>query len=265
MSLAGKRVLVTRAAGQAGDLARELEARGASVVVVPVLEIADPESWAPLDAAIRALSSYRAVVFTSVNAVEKLFARIHQVVGTCDVAALPAEIGAFAVGPRTAEALSRMGIEPAAVPDEFRGEALAEPIARVLGSVAGARILLPRAAAGREELPAALRRAGARVDVVPAYRTLVPEGASRTLRDALAVRVDAVTFASPSAVSHTVEILGGADAARRALAGAMLAAIGPTTAARVEELGLGAPVVAAKATAGALADAVARAHRSSRA
>ncbi len=251
MSLAGKRVLVTRAAGQAADLARELEARGASVVIVPVLEIADPESFAPLDTALRSLASYRAVAFTSANAVERFFTRFYDVLGTCDVAALPEGTRAFAVGPKTAEALARAGIEASALAEDSRGEALARAIKDTLGDVKGVRVLLPRAAAGREELPDGLRAAGARVDAVPVYRTTIPPGAESALRAALAEKPDAITFASPSAASHAVELTGV-----RALAGIVIAAIGPTTAARVVELGLEKPVVAEKATARSLAEAL---------
>jgi uroporphyrinogen III methyltransferase/synthase len=250
------KVLVTRAAAQAADLVRELESRGASVVAVPLIEIAPPSSWGALDAALRSLASYRAIAFTSANAVERFFARFYDVLGTCDVAALPAGMRAFAVGPKTAEALAKAGIDAIEVPDESTGDALAQPIARALSHEAEPRILLPRAEDGRDELRGALAKRGFHVDVAPAYRTITPAGAEAALRAALALRIDAITFASPSAVSAFAKLLG--KDARSLLAGAKVAVIGPTTADRARELGLAPDVIARKATAASMAEALVR-------
>ena len=241
LPLAGRRILVTRAAEQSDELRTGLEADGARVVVVPVLAFVDPESWAPADAAIAALAGYDAVVFTSVNGVERFFARVGKSV------AIPK---AFAVGSRTAAALSARGVLVESLPEEFRGEALA-PL------VAGAkRVLLPRAQDGRDATLEALRATGAHVDAVPVYRTVIPEGARESLLAAFRTRFDAVVLASPSAATHLVELLGGLAATRAALGTASIAAIGPVTAARCEALGIPAAIVPSRYTAADLAAAL---------
>lgn len=257
-ALTGKRVLVTRAEGQADELVRELAALGAETVSVPLLEFGDPPSWEPLDHALETLASYRAIVFTSTNAVTRFWARLQDRVGTCDVPALPEEARVLAVGPRTAAALADRGVTIAAIPDEYRGESLAEELIRVVAPIVGARVLLPRALDGNDDLPERVRSAGGIVDVVPVYRTILPEGAAAKLAVEIARRPDAITLASGSAVEHLVEALGGIEPARKKLAGIRLAAIGPVTAARVRELGLPEPVVAARARAFDLADALAK-------
>ena len=69
--LAGKIVLVTRASGQEAGLRAPLEALGAIVVSIPLIELVDPADWGPADRAIRSLDRYDAIVFTSVNGVER--------------------------------------------------------------------------------------------------------------------------------------------------------------------------------------------------
>ena len=173
--------------------------------------------------------------------------------------ALPDDAKVLAVGPRTAAALAERGVAIAAIPDEYRAESLAEELLRVAGPIAGARVLLPRAESGSDELPQRVRAAGGIVDVVAVYRTVLPAGAAAQLRAELAKKPDAITLASGSAAEHLVEALGGVETARERLSGVRLAAIGPVTAARVRELGLPEPVVAARARARDLADALTKA------
>jgi len=255
-ALTGKRVLVTRAEGQADELVRELGALGAEVVLVPLLAFADPPSFDAIDRAIEGLAGYRAIVFTSTNAVARLRRRAQLRVGSCDVPSLPDGAKVLAVGPRTAAALAERGVAIAAIPDEYRAESLAEELLRIAGPMAGARVLLPRALAGSDDLPERVRAAGGVCDVVAVYRTVLPDGAAARLRAELAKKPDAITLASGSAAEHLVEALGGIEEARARLAGVRLAAIGPVTAARVRELGLPEPVVAARARARDLADAL---------
>jgi uroporphyrinogen III methyltransferase/synthase len=117
-------------------------------------------------------------------------------------------------------------------------------------------VLVPRAAEGRPELVDGLRAAGAEVVAPVAYRTvLAAPGSLAALGTLLAAgRIDAVTFASPSAVHGVVAGLG-ADAGL--LGGVLLGAIGPTTAEALRAAGFTARVVPDLHTAEALADGVA--------
>src|SRR5919201_3922265 len=123
--LRGRRIVVTRAREQAGELARALEAAGAEAVLAPVIRIQPLENLGALRAALTGLSAYRWVVFTSQNAVQIVFDRLAAWGLTPRVFA---STTVAAIGTATAESLARRGVTPALVPDEFVGEALAEAL-----------------------------------------------------------------------------------------------------------------------------------------
>ncbi|MGH7319286.1 MAG: uroporphyrinogen-III synthase, partial [Candidatus Rokuibacteriota bacterium] len=159
------------------------------------------------------------------------------------------------IGPGTAEALQRVGARAEVVPPEFRAEGLVDALRPHVEP--GSEVLLVRAAEARELLPRELEALGARVTVVPAYRTvMVTEGADAVVRLLEARRVDVVTFTSSSTVRGFMTLLGPADV-RRLLAGVVLAVIGPITAATVAEYGLPVHVVPREYTIAALASAIA--------
>jgi len=250
--LAGRRIVVTRAREQAGDLVRALEALGAEVVTAPVIRIEPLADLAPLRAALAGLSRYRWLVFTSQNTVDIV----------CD--RLPAwgleprqlgRVAVAAIGPATAEALQRRGVTPDLVPDRFVAEAVVAAIA-ARGGLAGSRVLVPRALEARDALPQGLRACGAVVDVIPVYRT-VPEAGDGTALAAelVAGRVDAVTFTSSSTVRHFADLVGREAATRGRFAAAV---IGPVTAAAARELGMHVAVEAEQYTVPGLVAALAQ-------
>lgn len=254
--LQGRRIVVTRAAEQAGGLVDALSDEGAEAVLVPALRFEAPTDPAPLARAVASLRADppAALAFTSANGVARLFDALR--VAGLDARALgPSRV--VAIGPATAESLRTRGIEPDAVPAEHVGEAVADAIAALLGdSLTGARVLIPRAEEAREALPEILRARGARVEVVAAYRT-VSGVDGEALRAALAEGVDAVTFASASTVKHVCDALG-ADAP--ALLGrSAVATIGPITSEAARRRGLTVAVEAPVYTAEGLLHAL-RAH-----
>ena len=222
MSAAERRVLVTRAAHQAGKLSEGLRLRGFEPVEVPVLEIQPPLSFDALDAALRELESYDWLIVTSTNAVEALTARALKL--AVPLAALE-KLEIAAIGEATAKAVRKAGFDVALVPEKYVAESLAESF---MDRVRGKKILLARAEVARDVIPDALRAAGGTVDVVDAYRNAIPEGAPEQLRRALEQGIDAATFTSSSSVTHL------ADAARAAglafpFAGVKAVSIGPVT------------------------------------
>jgi uroporphyrinogen III methyltransferase/synthase len=248
--LFGRRVLVGRALGQRAELALELRRRAAEPVLVPLLEFAPPADPSPLRAAL-ARADWDWIAFTSANAVEAVCA--HAPTG------FPGRARIACVGPATAAAARRCGWEPAAVPP---GRSLPEELAQELergSELRGARVLFPRAAGAREELVAALLRAGARVEAIEAYRTAVPPEAGEALRQALGEGLDAVTLTSPSMAEHLFSLLD-APARARLARGAVFACIGPTTAKALARYGAQRCVVAAEQTSAALVDALERAY-----
>ncbi|TBR19439.1 hypothetical protein EPO15_14195 [bacterium] len=246
--LKGLRVLVTRPKAQAGPLSRRLSALGASVVAAPLVKTVPPASWKGLDASLRRMAAYDAAVFASANAVEAFFGRARSVLRLPPLA--PPQV--YAVGPATAKALAKHGWHCAALPDAFDGAALA----RRMGRVRGQHVLIPRSAIGREELPAVLRRAGARLDLPTAYRTVPDPAGTRALRRAAREGFDWAAFASPSAVSAFAAALGARETART-LKEVRTASIGPATSAALRALGAEPSVEAKPSTGDALAAAVA--------
>jgi uroporphyrinogen-III synthase len=234
--LAGRRVLVTRARAQAEELVTRLRELGAEPVLCPVIEIAPPENTGPLDRAIRELERYDWLVFTSVNGVDAFFRRLRE------LGREPAALGRTqiaAIGPATAGRLRAYGFTPHLVPSEFVAEAVAAAL--VERGIAGRRVLLPRAAEARETLPEVLRAAGAAVDVVPAYRTLPVEPPPEALERLRAGEVDIVLLTSSSTARNLVASLGHDLSV---LDRAVVACIGPITAAAAREAGIRVDLVA---------------------
>lgn len=243
-------VVVTRAGEGPDALCERLQELGAAVRLLPAIALAPPADPGPLAAALRGLSRFEWVAFTSAAAVDR-------VLDALAAAGLPdGELAArrlAAVGPATADRLGSRLRPPDLLPAEATGAALAAALAP---SVAGRRVLVPRPAEGRRELVEGLAAAGAEVTAVEAYRT-VPVPAARLAPLAAWIRageVDAVAFASPSAVRAVATALGPAAPI---LAGVLLGAIGPTTAEALREAKLPVGVVAEPHTGGALAEAIA--------
>jgi uroporphyrinogen-III synthase/uroporphyrinogen III methyltransferase/synthase len=247
-------VVVTRgpAEGRPGGdaLARRLAELGAAVRALPAIAFAPPADPAPLDAALRALDGFEWAVFTSATAVDRTLARL-------DALGLPrAALGRLslaAVGPATAARLAETVRPPDVVPDEARGDVMAAALGH---RVRGRRVLFPRPAEGRPETVAGLLAAGADLTAVEAYRTgaAPPETIRPLARWIEAGEVHAVAFASPSAVRAVVEGLGPEAAL---LGRVLLAAIGPTTADALREVGHPPGAQPDRYTGEALAEAVA--------
>lgn len=259
-ALAGRRVVVTRSRAQARSLRELLEADGAEVIEVPAIRITPPDDYGLLDRAIHRLAEYHWIVFTSQNAVGAFVDRLARVCpsATADLNRLRVA----AIGPATAEALRTHGLRPSLAPERFVAEALVDAFAAeatrsgMSGGLRGTRILLPRAAQARSVLPDGLRALGATVDVVPAYRVEVEREQDPEMRRRVSSHIDAVTFTSPSTVRNLVELLGAETS--RLLGGAIVACIGPVTAAAARSSGLTVDVVAETYTVPGLADALRR-------
>ena len=245
--LAGRRVLVTRGAGQSGGLVDRLRARGAHVVEVPMVQIAAPDDPGRFHDALRALDAGDWLLLTSANAVHAVADAIRPAGG-----AIPKAIRLASAGPATTEAIRSL-LPGRPVTAEATGTFGSDGLARALAlvDVTGARMLFPVSDLSPATLADALRARGAKVDVVVAYRTAVPPGVGERLRAALETHLDALTFASPSAV-ETFARFGGAGCPVPAVA------IGPSTAAAVRIARLTLAATADTATDDGLAAAVER-------
>ena len=229
--LFGRQIVVTRAQAQAGSLSRWLRDLGARPIEVPTIRIEPAaDGGAALRRAARRLREgyYDWVVFSSANAAEALLGQLVDArsFGAARIAA---------VGPGTADVLESWRLIPDVVPDR----AVAEGLLEAFPSPArpGARVLIPRAAAGRDVLPEGLAAAGWEVDAVTAYRTV---GVSLTEAEREAVAgADAICFASGSAVDSFLAATGGLDTWPP-----VVVCIGPTTAAAAAAAGVEVTAVA---------------------
>ncbi len=228
--LAGRRVLVTRAAKQAGKLSEGLRALGATPVEVPVLEIRPPQSYAPLDAALCNLAAYRWLILTSTNAVRALAERA--VLQAIDFRQFQ-NLQVAAVGAATAAEAQKSGLPVTLVPESYVAESLVSALA---GQIGGKRVLLARAAIARDIIPNALREADAKVDVVDAYQNAIPDAAPGQLRRALAEGLAAATFTSSSSATHLADVATLAGHSFP-FAGVPAVSIGPITSQTLRELG----------------------------
>ena len=249
--LRGKRILVTRARSQASSLVQRIESLGGEVVEFPTIEIRPPESYGPLDQAINQIESYDWLIFTSVNGVEQFLNRFEKLgKNIADLAGI--EVGA--IGPETAKRLTAAQIQPSLVPKQYQAEGILEAL--IPETVLGKRILIPRAAKARDILPKTLRQWGARVDVVEAYQTVLPQvevsALCRLLREGT---IDMITFTSSSTATNFAAMLRDQDLPRL-LSRTVIACIGPITRKTVEDLGMRPEIVSEEFTIPGLVSAM---------
>ncbi len=221
--LAGRRVIITRPLHQAAELREMLEARDATVLLIPALEILPPANPGPLDDALRETGRYQWAIFTSANTVERVAARAVEL-GLPPLGDLLATARICAIGPATRAALETLGCPVALLPEQYVAESIAAAFSVL--PLEGVRFLLPRAEAARDVVPEALRARGALVDAVDAYRSAIPAASVAAVAALIerAERVDWVAFTSGSTVANFLA-MGG----QPLLKGARIASIGPVT------------------------------------
>ncbi|HXM98038.1 MAG TPA: uroporphyrinogen-III synthase [Candidatus Dormibacteraeota bacterium] len=228
--LAGKRIVVTRAEEQSDSLLKALAGKGAVPLLLPLLEFASPEDAFPLNNAVANFAQFDWVIFTSQNGVRAVLERVT----TLDppVIPQPGKTRIAAVGPATADAIRQFGFSVDHVASSHNGLALA---VELRGSLQNASVLLPRGDHASLDLPTALRDAGALVTEVVAYRTILPEHLNEGVRWAVEKgTVHAILLFSPSAVRHLRDLVG-AEKFSLLSQSVVLAAIGPVTAAALNE------------------------------
>jgi len=254
--LAGRNILITRASDQTESLVRELEARGAKPVLQPMISFHPPTDFAPLDNALRDLRSFDWLLLTSTNAVRALLDRSRSL--AVDVMNSFAAVRIAAVGPVTAEVARSAGLHVSHVATKHQGLALAEEFA---AEMTRKRILLPRSNLASSDLPDALRRLGAQVTEVIAYRTFAAEPAGEGQNQFSSGNLEAILFFSPSAVRNFLnwdEGKGGqvlrsiSDLSRKTA----VVAVGPVTAAALRDAGLRNIVQAQNTTVPAVIEAL---------
>jgi uroporphyrinogen III methyltransferase/synthase len=250
-SLQGKRIVITRAATQSEALSKQLSALGAIPVILPLVAFAEPEDFSALDEAITQVDRFDWMVFTSAQAVRAIVARSERLKIPLSRAVSKAMIAA--VGPVSAESVTQAGLPVEYVANVHNGVALADELGE---RIRGRKVLLPRSDRANPDLPAALKRHGALVTEVVAYRTLQPTDVDKQNLGRIVTReADAILFFSPSAVQHFAE-LAGVEQLCELQDRLAITAVGPVTAGALQEAGVEKAVVAADTTAAAVVRAL---------
>jgi uroporphyrinogen-III synthase len=280
-NLTNKRILITRTRHQASDLAAQLEALGATPILLPTIEIVPPESYAPLDAALAQLETYDWLLFTSANAVEVFHQRrylLHNRVPHLHAEGV--KVGHRAgdplsfsepqtmtkneaerlpkiavIGPATAKAVQGIGLTVDLIPPQYIAESLA---AALTPQAPNSRMLVVRAAEARDLLPEVLTTAGAEVTIADAYRNQIPPDSIPALQALFATPAtypDAITFTSASTARNLIALL---EAANLTLPDTIIrASIGPITSQTLRDLGHPPHIEASEPTILALIQALA--------
>jgi uroporphyrinogen III methyltransferase / synthase len=247
-SLRGRRVIVTRPEGQDRELIDLLEAEGAECVSIPVIRIAEPESWEPLDAAIQQADRYDWIVFASANGVRGFLHRLRRAdrdgraLGTARLAA---------IGPATRQALEQAGFVCDLMPAAFCSEGLVTAFA---GLPHQSRFLLVRAESGRDQLRRGLESDGHLVDEVAAYRSAAVTEPVEVVA-ASGRGLTWLTVTSGRIVEEVVHRFG--DRLRLW----QIASLSPVTSAVLRRFGLEPAAEATEATAAALVAAIVERER----
>jgi uroporphyrinogen III methyltransferase/synthase len=250
MPLIGKKILITRSREQSTEFTTRLKNFGAEVIEFPTIEIVPPISWDKLDQAINQLKFYDWIIFTSANGVNFFWQRLQEKGKNC----LPSYLKICAIGPATANQLKKREISVDYIPKEYVAEAILKGFEKM--DLKGKRILLARAKKARDLLPRGLRKMGAEVDVVEAYRTIKPHGGTKRLIKLLTNgEIDVITFTSSSTVNHFVEILKKENL-KKLLKGITIACIGPITTQTAKRWGMKVHIQPKQYTIPALTQAI---------
>ncbi len=251
--LRGRRILLTRTRQQAGSLAEALQALGAEIQIAPMIAIAPPDSFAPLDTALQNLSHFDWLILTSGNGVQVFSER------TARLGITPQQMPGLkiaAIGPTTAQALQKSGWPIDCIPKAYVAESLLEEMRDL---VPGKHVLLVRAKTARDLIPKAFLQLGAHLTIAEAYQTILPPDADAQLQ---AIFSDAshwphmVTFTSASTVQNFFSLLRLAGFPMLPT-GVASASIGPITSQALREHGIKPDVEAAEHTIPGLAAAIA--------
>ncbi|MGC8855568.1 MAG: uroporphyrinogen-III synthase [Anaerolineae bacterium] len=242
------RVLITRPRAQSAELGAALQQAGFEPIYFPVIEIRPAQDLTSLREALAHLEQYAWLIFTSVNAVEIVLQ--HWPSPATSRHKSKAKIAA--VGPKTAEALQRSGIEPDFIPATFTGL----DILPGLGDVRGQHILLPRADLARPDLSRAIAAAGGLPEEIIVYHTL-PATPDPLGWQALQQGVNVITFTSPSTVENFCALLRQNQIDPLHLPEApKIVCIGPVTAQAARQAGFSNVVVARESTREGLLHAI---------
>jgi uroporphyrinogen III methyltransferase / synthase len=257
-NLTGRTVLIAPSGSQRCDLAAELEHYGARVIACPSFEPSDPESYVALDEAIENLYGYDWLIFASAAGVEFFLRRLQHL--RREIHELDS-IRVCAIADATVRELEQSRIHIDLLPQKFSSAEVfteLQSYAGGAGNLGGLNFLMPRAAIARDPLKDLLENAGARVDMVAAYRTVREINSELARINTLLTGggIDCVVFGSRSEVLDFAGLFDANDLSA-ILKDTEIAAIDETTSQAIAEHGLRATIKPSEQTIPAVAREIA--------
>lgn len=234
LPLAGRRIVLTRPRDQAAEWRTQLEALGATVLQLPLIQVTKDYDKQTLVEVFAEISQYEWIVFTSANGARFFFEEFYK--GFEDIRAIG--LAQFAVvGEATAEVVRAQHLRVEVQPPKANAEDLAQMLLE-RESLDSAKVLVVTGNLNRDTLVDKFNEARAIVDRLPIYRTEAADIAADPIAgDFRQHGADAIFFASPSAVQSFIDqaaTLKLSAKAKRPLAGS----IGGTTTAAMQQHGL---------------------------
>jgi uroporphyrinogen-III synthase len=229
LPLKDKTIVITRAIETSKESAELFIRLGADVITFPTLDIVSPDDWTQFDEIILNKNKIDFIIFTSAHAVKMFSKRLEELNESINFS----NVKIVAVGNKTSAVCEKYGIPINIIPKNFSSEGV---IFELLKYKLNKKIIfIPRSAIGKEELPGSLKELGAIIKSVPVYNVAVPseQNIAPYINNLKKSKPDIYIFTSPSTFDNFLQILKISDPAHY-FAGALIAAIGPTTRTAIE-------------------------------
>ncbi len=231
-SLQGKRILVSRNAEEQEETAAQIREFGGIPIPCPVISIQLPSDTEPLDTAIRELSTFDWLIFTSANSVRFFIKRVHDL--AMDITQLE-KVKKAVIGPKTKRQLESHHFSTDFTAARATGKEFLEEFC-CSHSIAGKQFLLPLSNIAHRTVPEGLRQNNGFVTEVVAYcNEAVTELPQEIIRQLKYKEIGWVLFTSSSTVRNFFNCLQHEPEARE---GVKAASIGPSTSATLREYGI---------------------------
>lgn len=231
LPLTNTTILVTRAASQSDNFVNLLQQYGATALSMSCLCIKPPTSWKPIDNAMKNISHFDWLIFTSTNGIDYFCNRIINNQG--NINALK-NVKIAVVGAKTRlHLVNNYGITPSFTPPNYVSDSLIESFPN-RDNLRGTKILYPKLeAGGRENITEELSSLGAIVSAIPAYQSgcnsKIPTMVENAFKNS---RINVVTFASPKTVECFYQMIND----KSVLQDICIASIGPVTSVACKEI-----------------------------
>ncbi len=203
MTLTDKKIIITRALEQTSEAREIFLKNGAEVFDLPSLVIGPPDDWEPLDGALKEITTFDWIIFSSANGVRNVDDRMKEI--GLSLSKISENIQIAAVGRKTASLLEDMDVKVSFVPPSFVADSLVEYFPQ---NQKGLKLFIPRVqTGGRSILSDSFKLKGAEVTEVAAYESSCPKDIPQKTKDALnSGQIDIIAFTSSKTVINTVSL-----------------------------------------------------------